>query len=47
MESHGLALRISEQVRATYEQYGYEPVVVPALPVAERVAFIQSRVQSG
>ena len=47
MESHRLALRISEQVRATYEQYGYEPVVVPALPVAERVAFIQSRVQSG
>ena len=47
MESHGLALRISEQVRATYQQYGYEPVVVPALSVAERVAFIQSRVKSG
>ena len=47
MESHGLALRISEQVAAAYERYGYAPVVVPALPVAERVAFIQSRVQAG
>ena len=47
MESHGLALRISAQVRAAYERYGYEVVRVPALPVEERVAFVRSRVQAG
>ena len=47
MESHELALRISAQVRAAYGRYGYELVVVPALPVEERVAFILSRVQAG
>jgi predicted ATPase len=40
MESAPIAMQISEQVRSAYERYGYEVVVVPAIPVPERVAYI-------
>ena len=42
MESTDLAGQIVDQVRAIYPHHGYEILVVPALPVAERVAWIQS-----
>jgi predicted ATPase len=42
IESQRMARKISEQVWATYRHYGYQPVAVPAAPVAERVAFIES-----
>jgi len=42
VESQRTAARISDEVRAAYRRYGYELVVVPAMPVAERLAFIQS-----
>jgi predicted ATPase len=42
MESHAVALQISEQVRQRYRQHGYDLVVVPDAPVAERVAFIRA-----
>ncbi len=44
MESQGAAAQISAQVQACYREYGYEPVVVAAMGVAERVAFILSHV---
>jgi predicted ATPase len=40
LESERQAREISEQVFAAYRRWGYEPIVVPALPVAERVAWI-------
>ena len=42
MESADLALQIADQVQGCYREYGYEVIVVPALSVAERVAFIES-----
>ena len=42
MESQDVAAQISAEVYACYQAYGYEPVRVPAGPVAERLAFIQS-----
>lgn len=46
-ESQDAAVEISGQVRACYRDYGYEPVVVPDMPVAERVAFIRSFTRRG
>ncbi len=46
MESAHLALQIADQVQASYRDYGYELIVVPALSVAERVAFIESFVDA-
>jgi len=37
LESRRLAERISAAVQACYREFGYEPVVIPAGPVAERV----------
>jgi predicted ATPase len=44
MESADLAHRISEDVRARYETYGYDVVDVPVMPVAERVEWVLRRV---
>lgn len=43
-ESASLALRISEQVRAAYQEHGYEIATVPPGSVAERVAFVEAYV---
>ncbi len=43
MESRDVATQISARVRERYHDYGYEPVMVPAGPVEERVAFVLSR----
>jgi len=43
MESHSLAIRISDEVRACYQEHGYAPVIVPPGTVAERVDFILSQ----
>ena len=40
MESQSLAVRISDEVRACYQAYGYALVIVPSGTVAERVDFI-------
>jgi predicted ATPase len=45
MESHELSMQISAQVLERYRDYGYEPVLVPSAPVAERVAFILSHIE--
>jgi predicted ATPase len=42
METQDLALQISEQVRQTYAEYGYELVLVPAVSPSERLAFVRS-----
>ncbi len=42
IESQDLAKQISAQVRAAYEAYDYELIPVPAAPLAERIAFIES-----
>ena len=42
VESAASALSISGQVRQAYQHYGYELVVVPSAPVAERLDFIRS-----
>mgnify|MGYP004194191683 CR=1 FL=1 len=47
MESHAVAMQISDDVRASYQHYGYEVVVVPKAPVAERILFIQSFLEQG
>ena len=47
MESASIAMQISEEVRSAYQRYGYEIVLVPAVPVAERVTFIQSFLVDG
>lgn len=41
-ETRDLAAEISGEVRAAYERLGYDPVVVPPLPLEERVQFILS-----
>jgi len=46
LESHEIAMQISTQVRASYLQFGYEVITVPAATVTERVAFILSRVNA-
>ena len=46
MESRALAERISQQVRAAYEAHGYELTSVPAMPLAERVKFVRSLLDS-
>ena len=46
LESEQVALQISEDVRQRYEDYGYSLVSVPAVSVAERVAFILSHLES-
>ncbi|MEE2751092.1 MAG: nucleotide kinase domain-containing protein [Myxococcota bacterium] len=45
MESHEIAQQISVEVQKTYNHYGYDLVVVPALPLHERVAFILSTLE--
>ena len=40
MESRDLARQISAEVLECYGEYGYEPVMVPAGTLAERVAFV-------
>ena len=47
MESHSVAMQISDAVRASYVHHGYELVVVPAAPVDERIAFILSFLEEG
>ena len=44
MESHPVAMRISAQVREACRLNGYELVMVPTGPVADRVAFIVSHI---
>ena len=46
LESHQIAMQISKQVQASYRHFGYEVIVVPAAPVAERVSFILSRIET-
>ena len=46
LESEQVALQISEDVRQRYEDYGYSLVSVPAVSVAERVAFILAHLES-
>ena len=41
-ETRDLAAEIGGEVRAAYERLGYDPVVVPPLPLEERVQFILS-----
>jgi predicted ATPase len=47
LESQQMARRIGEQVRAAYIAHGYQPVVVPEAPVADRVALILSTIRDG
>jgi predicted ATPase len=47
LESHHIATQISKQVQASYRHFGYDVIIVPAAPVAERVAFILSRIEAG
>ncbi len=44
LESRDVSRLISTQVRKRYQEYGYELVMVPAGPVADRVAFIVSHI---
>ncbi len=44
IESPQAALEISAEVRECYRRHGYEPIVVPSAPVAQRVEFILARV---
>ena len=41
-ESQALARRLSAEVLARYRDFGYDPVLVPAAPLEERVARIRS-----
>jgi len=47
LESQQMAQQISEQVRAQYVHYGYEPIVVPTAPVTDRVEWILSTIRNG
>ena len=46
MESADLAAELSRQVHDRYRAYGYEPISIPALPVAERLAMIRRHLES-
>ena len=47
MESHSVALQISQEIQAAYRRYGYELVVVPTeMTVAEKCDFVERRVMS-
>lgn len=46
LESAQVAQQISEAVRQRYRDYGYQPIRVPAVSVAERVAFIREHLGS-
>jgi predicted ATPase len=46
IESQQVALQISDMVRKRYRQCGYQLVCVPAVSVAERLAFINSHIDS-
>ena len=46
MESEAVARRLSEQIQDRYRSFGYAPVSVPALPLADRVRFLVSRIGS-
>ncbi len=45
LESQQLAGQISDQVWAQYIDHGYEPIIIPPAPVADRVALIQSIIE--
>ena len=47
LESQQMARQIGEQVWAQYVAHGYQPVVVPAAPVADRVALILTTIRDG
>ena len=40
MESETMAKEISTQIQNKYRFYGYEPIIVPAMPLAERCEFV-------
>lgn len=42
LESASITIQINEQLRSTYRRYGYDVVMVPDLPVEERVAIVHS-----
>ena len=46
MESEAVARRLSEQIQDRYRSFGYAPGSVPALPLADRVKFLVSRIGS-
>lgn len=46
IESHQVALQISDMVRKRYHENGYTLVCVPAVSVAERLAFIKSHMDA-
>ena len=46
IESHHVALQISDMVRKRYQEHGYQLVCVPAVSVAERMAFIKSHMDA-
>ena len=45
IETQELASLLSELVQRRYKDFGYELIRVPAMPINERVAFIQSFVE--
>lgn len=46
VETHETALETGARVSANYVRCGYDPVVVPCMPVAERVAFIEAALRA-
>ena len=47
MESHIVALQISQEIQAAYRRFGYELVFVPTeMTVAEKCDFVERQVMS-
>ena len=46
LETQEVSMQISREVRECYQRYGYDLVAVPSGSVAERLALIQSHIES-
>ena len=45
MESLNVALQISNEIQNAYRHYGYNLVIVPPMPLAERCKFVEERME--
>ncbi|KAK3232907.1 hypothetical protein CYMTET_56766 [Cymbomonas tetramitiformis] len=45
IDGEEVAKKLSQEVRACYERFGYELIAVPSVPVTERIAFIKSIIE--
>jgi predicted ATPase len=46
METHQLAVQMSEEVQSAYSHYGYTPIIVPDIGIEARCAFVRNCIRT-